>query len=300
MIKGKSPFPFERIALAVAFSPRLEQLIAETARLRQLFASEVIFIHVGKKTSEKQRQLSSFLNSYGFSDANSKVFWEQGNLADAITRVCKSEIVDLLVLGALQKENMLSYYMGSVSREVARKSKCSVLLLTEPENGRSAFRQIVVNGHDHRKTPHTLNTAAYIAEKENTPDLTVVTEIDVPVLSMSLADDAPADEMRALREQLLQEEEIRYDALRKSLVHPDREIRFVTLSGRSGHSIGQYARAHHTDLLVVNSPDHSLSIFDRIFTHDIEYLLSDLPCNLLIVHSRFSDHDTLVEQDQSL
>ena len=29
-----------------------------------------------------------------------------------------------------------------------------------------------------------------------------------------------------------------------------------------------------------------LNVFDRIFTHDIEYILADLPCNLMIVHSR--------------
>lgn len=49
MIKGRAPFPFETIALALAFSPRLEALIAETARLAQLHQAKALFIHVGKK-----------------------------------------------------------------------------------------------------------------------------------------------------------------------------------------------------------------------------------------------------------
>ena len=57
MIKGRSPFPFETIALAVAFSPRLEGLIAETRRLQKTYKAKVVFIHVGKKTTEKQRLL---------------------------------------------------------------------------------------------------------------------------------------------------------------------------------------------------------------------------------------------------
>jgi nucleotide-binding universal stress UspA family protein len=299
MIKGKSPFPFETIALALAFSPRLEALIAETRRLQLLFGCRVVFIHVGKKTSEKQRQLSEYLNRAEFSDANSKIYWEQGVLVDAITRVCKLEVVDLLLLGALQKENALAYYMGTVSRDISRKAKCSVLLLTEPHVQPIGFKRVVVNGHEHPKTIHTLNTAIYWSNHEGSDEVSVVTEVDVPVLSMSLADDASAGEMQQLRDQLLLQEEIRHQELRASLIDSNIPVTFSTISGRSGHSLGQFARSHKADLLAVNSPDHSLSIFDRIFTHDIEYLLSDLPCNLLIVHSRINDSTDLSDESDN-
>lgn len=286
MIKGKSPFPFETIALAVAFSPRLEVLIAETQRLQTIFGARIVFIHVGKKTSDKQRQLSSLLNKYGFNDANARIYWEQGSIIDSLTRVCKLEVVDLLIIGALRKENMLTYYMGSVSREVARKAKCSVLLLTDPSATRKRSGTVVVNGHDHQKTIHTLNTALYLAEHDGYEKINVANEVDLPVLSMGLADDVPATDIGRLHDQLHQEESQRRNTLQAQLISSKIPLEYVTLSGRSGHSLGQYARNSQADLLVVNSPDHSLSIFDRIFPHDIEYLLSDLPCDLLIVHSR--------------
>ena len=52
------------------------------------------------------------------------------------------------------------------------------------------------------------------------------------------------------------------------------------------YAISKYARDKRADLLVVNSPSTHLNLLDRIFTHDIEYVLADLPCDLLIVHSR--------------
>jgi hypothetical protein len=35
-------------------------------------------------------------------------------------------------------------------------------------------------------------------------------------------------------------------------------------------------------LLVMNAPSH-LSLWDRIFPHDLEYILSDLPTDVLII-----------------
>jgi hypothetical protein len=33
----------------------------------------------------------------------------------------------------------------------------------------------------------------------------------------------------------------------------------------------------------LNSPDKQMNLIDRVFPHDIEFALADLPCNLLIV-----------------
>ncbi|MFM2206886.1 MAG: hypothetical protein RL213_861 [Bacteroidota bacterium] len=290
MIKGKSPFPFERIALAVAFSPRLEGLVAETRRLQRLHKAEVVFIHVGKKTSEKQRLLSALLNRFGFSDANSRVIWEHGTPSEVIPRICKSEIVDLVVLGALQKDDELAGFMGTLSKEISRKAKCAVLLLTAPSVLERPFRKVAVNGHSHRKTPFTLETVAYLADLEDTEEVWVY----------SLEDPAELSEVEATANRL--EDSLgsfgRPAAFRQysvgsasmPLQREGRKVYKHVLSDRSGSAVREFARQREMDLLVVNSPDHMLSIFDRILPQDIEVLLADLPCNLLIVHSRFNDH----------
>lgn len=291
MIKGKSPYPFERIALAVAFSPRLEALVAEARRLQQLHKAEVLFIHVGKKTSDKQRQLSACLNKYGFSDANSRVFWEQGTPSDIIPGICKSEIVDLIVLGALQRNDVLAGYMSSLSSEISRKAKCAVLLLTSPSSEGRSFRKIAVNGHAHRKTPFTISTVSYIADLHGADELLVYSVAEEPELFTAGEN---ALEATAYSDNMVQTSAVAphyghqvVDTLRR----PGLQVTHHSLSRRTGAAVGDFARQEGVDLLVVNSPDHALSIFDRILPHDIEHLLSDLPCDLLIVHSRFRGQD---------
>ncbi|CAN5677304.1 hypothetical protein BH11BAC1_BH11BAC1_10920 [soil metagenome] len=286
MIKGKSSYPFETIALAVAFSPRLEALIAEAKRLTSLFNARIVFIHVGKRTGDKEKHLANILNHYGFTDTNSMVEWQEGEAVDTILSVCKAQIVDLLVIGAVEKENMFKYYLGSVSREISRRAKCSVLMIIEPKLNPVPFQRMVVNGHDHSKSIHSIETAIYIAQKENLNDVIIVDEVDIPTVSMSIADDSTEPEAAYFKESIISEENSKLDELISRIDSKGILLKAKTFSGRRGFTIGQYAQSVNADLLVVNSPDHHMNIFDRIFTHDLEYMLADLPCNMLIVHSR--------------
>ena len=286
MIKGKPSYPFETLALAVAFSPRLEALIAEMKRFASLFNARVIFIHIGKRSAEKETHLQNILSHYGFTEANSTVEWEDGEAVETILAVCKRNVVDLLIIGAVEKENMLKYFLGSVSREISRRAKCSVLMLTEPKLNPIPFQRMVINGHDHSKTIHTVQTAVYIAEKENLEEIIVVDEVDIPAVSMSIADDSTEPEVEQIKDSMAAEESSRLAGLLSSVNSNGIRLKTKTFAGRRGFTIGQYAQDVNADLLVVNSPDHHMNIFDRIFTHDLEYMLADLPCNMLIVHSR--------------
>lgn len=286
MIKGKPPYPFETIALAVAFSPRLEALIAETKRLGDLFNARIVFIHVGKRSDEKEKHLSNLINHYGFNSNNSTLEWEEGDAVETILSTCKKHVVDLLVIGAVEKENMLKYYMGSVSREISRRAKCSVMMLIEPKLNPGPFRRMVVNGHDHSKSINSIETAIYIAQKDHIEDVIVVDEVDIPAVSMSIADESTEPEAASIKESILDEEHSKLAGLLSRVNSGGIRLKAKTFSGRRGFTIGQYAQSVNADLLVVNSPDHHMNIFDRIFTHDLEYMLADLPCNMLIVHSR--------------
>ncbi len=68
----------------------------------------------------------------------------------------------------------------------------------------------------------------------------------------------------------------------------DIKITEKMIKGKPGYAISKYAKDRKADLLVINSPDTQLNLFDRIFAHDIEFVLANLPCNVLIVHSRVS------------
>ncbi len=292
-LKGRPPYPFATIAVAVAFSPRLEALLAEAARLADVFGACLLPIHVGRQTAGKQQLLDEICGRQGLT--LSPMIWREGNEVDNLLQVCKEHMVDLLVLGALRRESALRYYLGSVARGMSRRAKCSLLLLTEPSVTGTAFRRIVVNCVDHPKTRPTLDTVRYFVTRVGCTDIRIVRELDRTVLAMSMSDDSTTVETSRVHEQLLQGEEEKLQGAGCQLEVDGADIERVVLSGRPGFAIRRYAEDCRADLLVTNSPDSRLGLIDRLFTHDIEHMLEHLPCNMLIVHSRLpSGHDRKV------
>jgi nucleotide-binding universal stress UspA family protein len=286
VLKKRSPFPFETIALAVAFSPRLEALLCETKRIASLYGSHLVLIHVGKKESEWEDKLDKLIAKTGISKIKHRVIWMEGEPVDTILRLCKLNVVDLLILGAIERENLFKYYVGSIARNISRRAKCSVLLLTTPSINPKKFAKIMVSGVDNPKTELTLQTVQYMAEKEKVKEFKVIREVDFPLLPGGANENEAESEVIQIKRQLFEEEQTRIVELVQRIAKEQVSITIEDVNGKAGYAISHHARKNNADLVVFNSPDVLLGLFDRIFTHDIEYVLADLPCNLLIVHSR--------------
>jgi nucleotide-binding universal stress UspA family protein len=112
---------YQKVALAIAFSPRMEALIAEARRLIGIFQGELVLIHVGMKTDELESKLDEILKRHCSDLKRIKTIWKEGKPAKTILNTCVEENVDLLVLGALKKEGHLTYYIGSLARKVIPK-----------------------------------------------------------------------------------------------------------------------------------------------------------------------------------
>jgi len=286
-LKKRPPYPFETIAVAVAFSPRLEGVVGEAWRLAKSFDAQLLLMHIGNRSREKENQLNEHLEKLKIDESKVRIIWNEGDTEDALLELCKLHVVDLLMLGALQKENMLQYYLGSLARNISRRAKCSVLLLTDPDPAGTRYKRIVVSGVENPKTLHTIDTAIYFAEHMKCKELTVAKEVHHPGLAMTMAGESTAPEASKIKKELKEEEMHKvHDLVEHCRKHGDIEICEKVIQGKPGYAIRSYAAAKKADLLVINSPDGKLGIFDRIFTHDIEYILEDLPCNILIVHSR--------------
>lgn len=286
ILKNRPPFPFETIALAVSFSEHLEALISETRHLADLFGARMVMIHCGKKTKQKEKDLTELLARQNVNTKRLQIYWETGDPADAILTVCKKEVVDLLIAGALEKENLFRYYTGSVSREISRKAKCSVMMLTEPSFDPHPFHHIVVNGHEHPKTPETIRTAFYVAEKAGAEKVVIADEVDFNSKMKNNKSEKNLRKLVAAKQKIEETEKNRITDVSKTVETIPFQVSSKVIKGKTGHAIAEFARKSEADLLIVNSPDHHLSLMDRIFVHDLEHLLGNLPCNLLIVHSR--------------
>jgi nucleotide-binding universal stress UspA family protein len=286
-----SPFPFHKIAVAVGFSPRTEAIIAESARLQKLFNASIIFIHISEGKEEQLEYLSGIMQNFGFNETNHKVIWKEGDTVEKILEVCKEERVDLLVAGALEKESILKYFLGGISRTLCRKAKCSMLMLKEPDVISRPVKHIVVEGSDHPKTAVTIETAIYIGKKTNAEVVHVVQEHDMAKTALIRSDAFTDDEADDHKEKIQIEEVATLNHILACADCGTLRVQTERLEGKPGYVISNFARENKADLLVLNSPDTKLNLLDRVFPHDIEYALADLPCDLLIVHSKEETYD---------
>ncbi|MBI3510786.1 MAG: universal stress protein [Bacteroidetes bacterium] len=288
-LKGRPPFPIETIGVAVAFSPRLEDLLGESYRLATAFNAQLIVFHIGERNRSKEAKLDEAFRNLGIDEKKTRVIWNNGNPVTTLLELCKLNAVDLLVVGALRKENVLRFYLGSVARKISRRAKCSVLLLTAPAKNGSKFRKLMVNGLENPKTEHTIRTALYFAKQTGGKELIVAMESQQAEFAMSVATDTTAIEASRIKKEFGEHERNKIHQLVHELSKDDQiNITDKPLNGKPGFAIRQYAESKKADLLVLNSPDQKYGLMDRIFTHDMEYVLENLPGNVLIVHSRIS------------
>jgi len=285
-LKKRPSYPFETIAVGLAFSPSMEFVVSEAKKIADACNSQLILIHIGTKTNEKEKILDDIFFRNNIELKKVKLIWTEGDPVDTLLKLCKLNIVDLLILGAREKENILKYYLGSIARTISRKAKCSVLLLTTMAKHKKK-QKIIVNARiDHQKTIHTINTAFYFARHMGTNEVTLVHEMHAPALAMAMAESSSAPEMTKIKKEYSEEESNKLHSIISKCETGNLKINEKIIKGKPGYAICRYAETKKADILVINSPDTHLTLLDRIFTHDIEFILAGLPCNVLIVHSR--------------
>lgn len=278
-------FPFKTCLFGFAFSPTLEANINETTRIAHFFNARLILLHVGEQTPEKTDKINNLLQNIEYKDVNIEIHWEEGQPVETILKACESFQVDLLMLGALQHENLYKFYVGSIARDLTRKVGCSVLLLIRTSVARSPCKHVVVNGLDAPETPTAITDAFYVAKALGAKQITIVEEIKQKEIHVTVEDDKSLQKATMIREQLKKREDSRVRLILNELPDEllnDIEVKTQDIFGQRGYSIGHYAEVVRADLLVMNAPKKT-RLIDRIFTHDIEYILSDLPTDLLII-----------------
>lgn len=249
------------------------------------FGSKLILIHVGKSSEDKLTAFSSLLSSFKDQGLVFEVTFNSGDPVEVILSTTEQKKIDLLIIGALKKEKFLKYYVGSIARKITRKANCSILLLINPSKDRVCCNHIVVNGLKDPKTEETLATAFLVGNKLGASKITVVEEISDDEVSVKVDDDKSLRRSTIIKERLRVREEMRVKAILKTIPNKltkDIKIKSQPIFGKRGYSIGHYAQVARADLLVMNAP-RKMNFWDRLFPHDIEHILTELPTDVLIV-----------------
>lgn len=278
--------PFKNIATAVALSPNLEANICESIRLKDQLGEKLFLIHVDQGQADERAEILAILEKVGCSTKEVEIVWEEGDAINAILRVTKQKDIDLLVAGAQPREGLLRYYRGSIARQLVRKSDCSILLMTNPQKLAHRCNTVVVNGIDHPKTPTTIEKAIQTCQHLQARNLHIIEEVSARKKEQRVDDDSMLQRVLLKRKQLMEEEDQRIEKILNDIENKEGvNIRHQAVIGKRGYTIGHYTQSVHADLLVLNSPDTQLGFMDRVFTHDLEYILSELPSDILMVHS---------------
>ncbi|WP_074409857.1 MULTISPECIES: universal stress protein [Aquimarina] len=277
---------FNTILIGVAFSPNLKNNIFEAMRMVDFFDSKMIIVHVGEKTKEKEDNIKELIS--GFSDDDDEkvnVIWKQGDPVTVIIETARENKADLIMLGAIPREDFLKFYIGSIARKITRNAHCSVLLLIKPSEDLRPCNHIVVNGLKDEKTRQTILDSFEVAQNLGAQKLTIVEEISRQEVKVVVEDDQSLLKDTLIKEQLAQKEDLRVQHILSDVPEDLKTgilIKTQSIFGKRGYSIGHYAKVVAADLLIMNAPKRT-TFLDRIFLHDLEHILSELPTDVLIM-----------------
>ncbi|WP_299210927.1 universal stress protein [uncultured Dokdonia sp.] len=277
--------PFRVIGIGAGFSPNLKANLYEAARLCIFFNAKLVLIHVGERTDEKATQLDEIVAPFKVQNLLYSIVFQPGEPVESIISATEKYKIDLLILGAAQRENIFKYYIGSIARKITREAKCSILLLIKPSVDRIQCEHIVVNGLEDARTLQTLDAAFYVANKLNASRITIVEEIRQQEVAVHVDDDKSLRAAKIKKEKISRREDYRVQQMISQV--PDTYKKEITIKtqaifGKRGYSIGHYAEVIGADLLVMNAPSKT-NFWDRLFPHDIEHILTELPTDVLII-----------------
>lgn len=273
---------YKKIGLAIAFSPRIEALIAEAKRLVLLFDAELLLIHIGVKTPELEGKLNEILRNQGLDQSNVTVFWKQGKPVKMLLQTCRDQSVDLLVLGALKKEGLLTYYLGSVARKIIRKAPCSVLTLISPKIEGEGFSKVVINGTQLEVTPKVIELGLDFCKIAGVQQVHILNEIKLYGLQMATAGEGSEEEVANTRRKLVQDEIEYVQQILNGLEKGNLRINIKVTAGKWSIELAKYCEMIQADLLIMGD-NKDYSFIDRIFPHELENILENLPTNFLYI-----------------
>jgi nucleotide-binding universal stress UspA family protein len=277
--------PFQKIAIALAFSPTAHHMIGVGSTMASIFNAQLILIHVGKHGEEEDRQMNQLMSQTNLPSERIKVIWEEGRPGDRILKKCREEKIDLLIAGALKQENLVKYYIGTIARKIMRKAECSVLMIQNPSADSMLLKNIVVNAEDSPCIQDAVEYGCLLGQKNHSSWVHIVRELKLYGLTMAASQHHSEKEYDEVRQKLVREEIEKVEEMLDHIPGEKPKVNIKIISGKSGFELSKFAERKHADLLIVGAPPQRLSFLDRIFPHDLEYVFENLPCNLLVVNT---------------
>ena len=269
-----------RVVALLAPTPRAVAVAAEARRIAGRYDAELSLLHVVSDPDSEQR-LRGILADATVPDVESALVVRTGNVTSVVNRYLREVNADLVVAGALEKEGAVTYLLGSVARNLARRAPSSVLLLTSPQKESPGFRQIVVAVQYDDAAADMVRFALDFARREAASAIHIVSEYALSGLRGAMTDGLDMREAAQVRSSTRAVESLRLATFLEDIDCSGVRLVTTTLEGRAGWEASQYARRIRADLMVAAAPRHT-GLLGRLFQHGIEYAFEELPCALYL------------------
>jgi nucleotide-binding universal stress UspA family protein len=264
------PSPYRSIAVASTFSPRFEQVLAEAKRIRDRFDAQLSLIYVGEKSSEVSAKFRETLQRLEL-PADLTIHYEHGDPVDGILRAIKTNAVELIVAGALEKEVVLHPFLGNVARRLLREAHNSVMLFTHPEREPKPLRNFVFVVDYSEHGSQSLRRTFHLAAKEKSERVFVVRLI-------TTFDQARAARRSGGANGRDEEEKLEHFVL--DLGHTDVPVEVRCIRGNTGFAAADFVKSVNADTLVV--PIDAEKNEGKL-PPNLEWLADVIPCNLWVI-----------------
>lgn len=275
--------PFSKLGLAITFSPTGKALLKEAKRLKALFGASLSLIHVGKKTAATEEQLNRVIAETGLSGSEVTIIWTKGEPGHAILASSKSAGIDLLIAGALEKENIFKYYIGSVARKIMRDAECSALILKSPSDSTMSYKKFYISTDYSAESEYAIRKTFQFALLESADEFVIVRDYRIPGLASTVLDSGNIEELDNARELWQAEEEEKMQLFLRELNLKGLNVSSYCLYGREGWRAGNFAKENKADIFALSVAAKKMKFIDRLFPHEAEYTFEKLPSNLLII-----------------
>ena len=92
-IASMSSIGFKKILVGFALSPNLKAKVFESLRLAYYFGAELVFVHVGNKTPEKESSFRDIIASSPIKSRKISIDWKVGNPVNTLPNQAKSSML---------------------------------------------------------------------------------------------------------------------------------------------------------------------------------------------------------------
>lgn len=129
---------YKRAAVASTFSPTFAAVLAEAESFTRFCGANLDIVHAAQFDEDKARRFEETMGR------KVEIRWaEAENPARGIAAAASEHAYELLIAGALQKEDNDRHFTNGVARELLRTSPCDLLLVPHPATEPNPLRHVV-------------------------------------------------------------------------------------------------------------------------------------------------------------